>query len=79
MEKLTETNAIRKHDAGTISSWSYEMEGHAKKCVERFCEFAEKRRNNKTKTRRHAWMTIKLQKKTWDLLENCPEYAHKLF
>ena len=21
-----------------ISSWSYDMEGHAKKCVERFCE-----------------------------------------
>ena len=23
-----------------ISSWSYDMEGHAKKCVERYCEFA---------------------------------------
>ena len=25
-----------------ISSWSYYMEGHAKKCVERFCELANK-------------------------------------
>ena len=25
-----------------ISSWSYDMEGHAKKCVERYCEFANK-------------------------------------
>ena len=25
-----------------ISSWSFEMEGHAKKCVERHCEFANK-------------------------------------
>ena len=25
-----------------ISSWSYEMEGRAKKCVERYCEFANK-------------------------------------
>ena len=25
-----------------ISSWSYDMEGHAKKCVERCCEFANK-------------------------------------
>ena len=25
-----------------ISSWSYEMEGHAKKCVERCCELANK-------------------------------------
>ena len=25
-----------------ISSWSYDMEGHVKKCVERFCELANK-------------------------------------
>ena len=25
-----------------ISSWSFEMEGHAKKCVERYCELANK-------------------------------------
>ena len=25
-----------------ISSWSYDMAGHAKKCVERYCEFANK-------------------------------------
>ena len=25
-----------------ISSWSYDMEGHAKKCVERFCALANK-------------------------------------
>ena len=23
-----------------ISTWSYDMEGHAKKCVERYCELA---------------------------------------
>ena len=26
----------------TVSSWSYDMEGHAKKCVERYCELANK-------------------------------------
>ena len=26
----------------SISSWSYDMEGHAKKCVERHCELANK-------------------------------------
>ena len=26
----------------SISSWSYDMEGHAKKCVERYCEVANK-------------------------------------
>ena len=26
-----------------ISSWSYDMAGHAKKCVERYCELANKK------------------------------------
>ena len=26
-----------------ISSWSYDMGGHAKKCVERYCELANKK------------------------------------
>ena len=30
-----------KHGAN-ISSWSYDIEGHAKKCVERYCELANK-------------------------------------
>ena len=25
-----------------ISSWSYDMEGHANKCVERYCELANR-------------------------------------
>ena len=29
-------------DAETTSSWCYDMEGHAKKCVERYCEIANK-------------------------------------
>ena len=35
-EKLPYTENIR------ISSWSYDMAGHAKKCVERYCELAHK-------------------------------------
>ena len=30
------TRASGKPDAETTSSWSYDMEGHAKKCVERY-------------------------------------------
>ena len=26
----------------SISEWSYDMEGHAKKCVEQYCELANK-------------------------------------
>ena len=37
-EKLPETKATVKPDAETISSWSSDMKGHAKKCVERYCE-----------------------------------------
>ena len=35
-EKLPCSENIR------ISSWSYDMEGHAKKCVERYCELANR-------------------------------------
>ena len=38
-EKLP-TRASGKHDAETISSCCYDMEGHAKRCVERYCELA---------------------------------------
>ena len=36
------TKASGKPDAETISYWSYDMEGHAKKCVEKYVEFANK-------------------------------------
>ena len=42
MEKLPQTKATEKPDAETISSCSYDMQGHAKKCVERFCDLANK-------------------------------------
>ena len=29
-------------DAQTVA-WSYDMEGHAQKCVERYCELADKK------------------------------------
>ena len=41
-----------------ISSWSHDMENHAKKCVERYCELAKRRLNNSTKYLLHASMTI---------------------
>ena len=39
-EKFPEAEAPGKPETNTVSSWSYDMEGHAKKCVERCCEFA---------------------------------------
>ena len=51
-----------------ISSWSYDMAGHAKKCVERDCELA-KQDDSATPSK----------KKKQNLLENCPIHALKLF
>ena len=42
MEKLPEAKAPGKPETYTISSWSYDMEGHAKNCVGRYCELANK-------------------------------------
>ena len=35
MDRLPEAEAPGKLESNTISSWSFVMEGHAKKCVER--------------------------------------------
>ena len=74
VEKLPSTGKL---DA-TISSWSYDMEGHAQKCVERYCELA-----NKTSQQLHKVATQCLDhtnsKKKWDELENYLLFAHRLF
>ena len=58
-----------------ISSWSYDMQGHAKKCVERYCELA-----NKTTQQLFQVSTPCIDdrhfKEPW---ENCQKYALKLF
>ena len=78
-EKLP-IRASGKLDAETISSWSLDMEGHAKKCVERCGELSQiERLNNYTKLQHHAWMTINSKKKKQNLLENCLQFALKLF
>ena len=42
MDKLQEAKAPEKRETNTISSWSYDMEDHVKKCVETYCELAKK-------------------------------------
>ena len=72
-EKLPYSENLR------ISSWSYDMEGHAKKCVERYCELANKTTQQLYKDVLHASMTTTSKKKKWNMLENCHKYALKLF
>ena len=52
--------SARPKDEETMSSWSLDMEGHAKKCEE---NLQIKRLSNFSKSQRHAWMTINLEKK----------------
>ena len=77
-EKLPETKATGKPFAETISSWSYDTEGHAKKCVERYCELA-----NKTTEQLYKVATPRVndqfKKEEMDLLEKCPQFAHTWF
>ena len=42
MDKLPEAEVPLKLETNTISSWSNDMDGHAEKCVERYCELANK-------------------------------------
>ena len=79
IEKLPQTKATGKPDAETISSWSNDMEGHAEKCVKRYCELANKTTQQFSKSQRHVWMTINLKKKKLNQLENYLQFAHTCF
>ena len=74
--KNSETKATVKLDAETISSWSYDMEGHAKKCVEIYCQLA-----NKTTHQLYKVSTTCMDDHSFGghQLENWPQFAHKLF
>ena len=61
-----------------ISSWFYDMEGHAKKCVERYCELANKTTQQpyKVTTPCHQFIKEDLQsvgELSKNMLSNCPE------
>ena len=68
-EKLPNSENLR------ISTFSYDFHGHAKKCVERHCEFA----NKTTKCLLRASMTIHFKEEKGNLLDSCHKYAFKLF
>ena len=74
------TRASGKPDSETISSWSYEMEAHAKKkCVERFCELANKTKQQLYKVAAPCMDDHQFKKKLVSEWENCLQFAHKLF
>ena len=74
------TRASVKPGVETISSWSYDMERHAKTCVDRYCELVNKK--NSTKSLHHAWMTINSKNRklvsssiVYSLLTNCSQMS----
>ena len=79
MEKLPETKVtvkpMQKQYFHRLVTWKVTQRNAWKDIA----NWRIKRRNNYTKSRRHAWMTITLDKKKLDQLENCPQFAHKLF
>ena len=62
-----------------ISSWSYDMESHARNVWNEVVGWRTKRLNNCTKYLLHALMTIISEKKNWNPWENCQKYALILF
>ena len=62
-----------------VSSWSYDMAGHAKKCVERHCELANKTTQQLYKVSTPCIDDTTSKKKKQNLLENCQIHALKLF
>ena len=66
-----------KPHAKTVA-WSDDVEGHAPKCVERYCELANKKTEQLcTKSQLRAWTAITSRRRNWNQLENCQKYSHR--
>ena len=66
-----------KLHAKTVA-WSYDMEGNAQKCVEGYCELANKTTEQLYKVRSPCMDDHLLSKRNMNQLENCHKYARKL-
>ena len=62
-----------------IASWSYDMEGHAKKCVEQYCELANKTTQQLYKVSTPCIDDHHLKEEESKSVENRRKYALKLF
>ena len=68
------------------SAWSYDMEGHARKCVERYCELADKKTVQLCTKVSYPCLddhqirtTTKSKKKNWKIRVNCQKFAPTLY
>ena len=67
-----------KPNAKTIA-WSYDVEGHAKKCVERFCELANKKVEQIHKVSSPCLDDHQFKKEELESVGEYLKYAHKLY
>ena len=63
----------------SISSWSYDMEGHAKKCVERYCELANRTTQQLYKVSTPCIDDHQFKEEELKSVGECQKYALKLF
>ena len=67
-----------KYSLEMITAWSYDMEGHADKCVERDSELAWKDASSLQQVANHAQMITKSLQKIMKQPERCLRYLLKI-
>ena len=64
----------------STSAWSYDMEGHARKCVERYCELANKKDGATVNSSSSLFgRSPNKKKKNWTRKVNCQKFAPILY
>ena len=73
-EKLLDS----EKSGANVIAWSNDMEGHAKKCVERYCELShQKTFSNCVRSPHNVLTTFSSKKKNWIRWENFQKYDLK--
>ena len=73
----TEKLPRREKPHAKAVAWSYDMEGHAKKCVERYCELANGKTGQSYKVSTPCLGHHNFKKVGLETVGNCQKYAHR--
>ena len=79
LDVVNENVKREKMLCANTSSWSYDMEGHAKICVERYCELANKTPQQPYKVTTPCLDDHQFKKKNWGLLDKWQNFVFELF
>ena len=69
---------IAREPRSKVSAWSWDMEGHARKCMERFCELANKKTGQLHKASSPCLDDHQMKKEELENTVNCHKFAHIL-